>query len=382
LTFISIFRKFSTSLFHCHAQGEVVQTFPWEISQVTERADEEQVIDCYGAIMQRFLVTGGAGFIGSNYIRYLLHKRNDVEIVNLDKLTYAGNLDNLRDVEKNPRYRFVQGDICDTNLVNQLVAGVDIAVNFAAESHVDRSIGAPDDFIRTDVFGAFVLLEAARQHKIRKFIQISTDEVYGSIAEGLFKETDPLMPSSPYAASKAGADRLAYSYFVTYSLPVIITRCSNNFGPYQYPEKLIPLFVTNALEDKPLPIYGDGKNVRDWIYVEDHCDAIDFIFERGNDGEVYNIAGGNERNNLEITELILARLNKPKSLMKFVTDRLGHDRRYALDAGKLAALGWKPRHELSAALEATIDWYVKNRWWWEKLKSGEYLEFYKKNYKM
>ncbi len=331
--------------------------------------------------MQKFLVTGGAGFIGSNYIRYLLRKRNDVEVINLDKLTYAGNLDNLREFEKNPRYRFVQGDICDDKLVNQLTAEVEAVVNFAAESHVDRSIGSPDDFIRTDVFGAFVLLEAARKHKIKKFIQISTDEVYGSILNGSFKETDALMPSSPYSASKAGADRLAYSYFVTYGVPVIMTRCSNNFGPFQYPEKLIPLFVTNALDNKALPIYGDGKNVRDWIYVEDHCEAIDFIFERGENGEVYNIGGGNERNNLEITEIILAALNQPKSLMTFVTDRLGHDRRYSLDSSKLQALGWKPKHEFQSALEFTIDWYVKNRWWWEKLKSGEYLDFYKKNYK-
>jgi len=332
--------------------------------------------------MQTILVTGGAGFIGSNYIRYLLRQPNDVAVINLDKLTYAGNLDNLREVEKNPRYRFVQGDICDEGLVNQLAAEVEAIVNFAAESHVDRSIGAPDAFIRTDVFGAFVLLEAARRHKIKKFIQISTDEVYGSILTGSFKETDALMPSSPYSASKAGADRLAYSYFVTYGVPVIITRGSNNFGPYQYPEKLIPLFITNALENKALPIYGDGKNVRDWIDVEDHCDAIDFIFTHGKHGEVYNVGGGNERNNLEITEMILAKLNQPKSLMTYVTDRLGHDRRYSLDAGKLAALGWKPKHEFKAALEFTVDWYVENRRWWEKLKSGEYLEFYKNHYKV
>jgi dTDP-glucose 4,6-dehydratase len=332
--------------------------------------------------MQRFLVTGGAGFIGSNYIRHLLRKNSGISIINFDKLTYAGNLDNLRDVENNPRYRFVQGDICDAVLVDQFMAETDVVVNFAAESHVDRSIGAPDDFIRTDVFGAFVLLEAARWHRVKKFIQISTDEVYGSIERGSFKETDALMPSSPYSASKAGADRLAYSYFVTYGLPVIITRGSNNFGPYQYPEKLIPLFVTNAIEDKALPIYGDGKNVRDWIYVEDHCDAIDFILANGKDGEVYNIGGDNERNNLEITEMILAGLHKPKSLMAFVKDRLGHDRRYSLDTNKLAALGWKPKHDFKTALEFTIDWYAQNRWWWEKLKSGEYLEFYKKNYKI
>ena len=332
--------------------------------------------------MKTFLVTGGAGFIGSNYIRYLLKKYHDIHIINLDKLTYAGNLDNLRDIENNPRYEFVKGDICDEEVVNRLVKRADVVVNFAAESHVDRSIGRPDDFIRTDVFGTFVLLEAARNHGVDKFIQISTDEVYGSIEDGSFKETDPLMPSSPYSASKAGADRLAFSYYVTYGLPVIITRCSNNFGPYQYPEKLIPLFVTNALEDKPLPIYGDGKNVRDWIYVEDHCDAIDFLYQNGSDGEVYNIGAGNERNNLEITEIILRELNKPKSLMTFVKDRLGHDRRYSLDCTKIRNMGWEPGHSFDEAMHYTIQWYVDNRWWWEKLKSGEYLEFYKSNYQM
>ncbi len=332
--------------------------------------------------MKTFLVTGGAGFIGSNYIRYMLKKYDDIHIINLDKLTYAGNLDNLREIENNPRYEFVKGDICDEEVVNRLVKQADVVVNFAAESHVDRSIGRPDDFIRTDVFGTFVLLEAARNHGVDKFIQISTDEVYGSIEDGSFKETDPLMPSSPYSASKAGADRLAFSYYVTYGLPVIITRCSNNFGPYQYPEKLIPLFVTNALEDKPLPIYGDGKNVRDWIYVEDHCDAIDFLYQNGSDGEVYNIGAGNERNNLEITEIILRELNKPKSLMTFVKDRLGHDRRYSLDCTKIRNMGWEPGHSFDEAMHYTIQWYVNNRWWWEKLKSGEYLEFYKSNYQM
>ena len=332
--------------------------------------------------MKTFLVTGGAGFIGSNYIRYMLKKYDDIHIINLDKLTYAGNLDNLRDIENDARYEFVKGDICDEEVVNRLTQRADVVVNFAAESHVDRSIGRPDDFIRTDVFGTFVLLEAARKHGVEKFIQISTDEVYGSIEDGSFKETDPLMPSSPYSASKAGADRLAFSYFVTYGLPVIITRCSNNFGPYQYPEKLIPLFVTNALEDKPLPIYGDGKNVRDWIYVEDHCDAIDFLYQNGSDGEVYNIGAGNERNNLEITEIILRELNKPKSLMTFVKDRLGHDRRYSLDCTKIRNMGWQPSHSFDEAMHDTIQWYVQNRWWWEKLKSGEYLEFYKSNYQM
>lgn len=331
--------------------------------------------------MKTYLVTGGAGFIGSNYIRYMLHKYKDVEIVNLDKLTYAGNLDNLKDIEDNPRYKFIRGDICDEVLVEQIMPEIDVVVNFAAESHVDRSIGAPDDFIRTDVFGTFVLLEAARRNKIKKFVQISTDEVYGSIEKGSFKETDPLMPSSPYSASKTGADRLAFSYFVTYDLPVLITRCSNNFGPYHYPEKLIPLFVTNALENKSLPIYGDGKNVRDWIYVEDHCDGVDFVCQHGEFGEVYNIGGDNERTNLEITKLILKMLEKPQSLMTFVTDRLGHDRRYSLDCTKIHNLGWRPKHEFGEALDKTITWYVGNRWWWEKLKSGEYLEYYKKQYK-
>jgi dTDP-glucose 4,6-dehydratase len=331
--------------------------------------------------MKTYLVTGGAGFIGSNYVRFVLNKYKDVKIINLDKLTYAGNLDNLKDIENEPRYKFIQGDICDEILVNEIMPEVDVIVNFAAESHVDRSIGAPDDFIKTDIFGAFVLLEAARRNKIERFIQISTDEVYGSIDKGSFKETDPLMPSNPYSASKTGADRLTYSYFVTYDLPVQITRCSNNFGPFHYPEKLIPLFITNALDNKPLPIYGDGKNVRDWIYVVDHCEAVDFIYNHGEIGEVYNIGGGNEKTNLEITEYILKKLEKPKSLMTFVEDRLGHDRRYSLDCTKLRQLGWAPKNKFEEALDKTIKWYIENRWWWEKLKSGEYLEYYKKQYK-
>jgi dTDP-glucose 4,6-dehydratase len=331
--------------------------------------------------LRKLLVTGGAGFIGSNFIQYMLGKYNDVEIVNLDKLTYAGNLDNLRDVEKNPRYRFVRGDVCDTELVCGLIEGMDAVVHFAAESHVDRSIGRPDDFIRTDIFGTFVLLEASRKHGVQRFIQISTDEVYGSIDDGLFRETDPLMPSSPYAASKAGADRLAYSYWVTYKLPVVIPRSSNNFGPYQYPEKLISLFVTNAIDDKSLPIYGDGKNIRDWLYVIDNCEAIDLVMNRGKDGEVYNIGGGNERTNLEITEMILKELGKPESLKTFVKDREGHDHRYALDTKKVHQLGWKPKYSFEDAMRETVGWYKDNRWWWEKLKSGEYLEYYKQHYK-
>lgn len=331
--------------------------------------------------MKTYLVTGGAGFIGSNYIRYMLKKHKDVEIINLDKLTYAGNLDNLKDIEEDSRYTFIKGDICDEVLVNRIMTGVDVVVNFAAESHVDRSIGAPDDFIRTDVFGTFVLLEAARTNKIEKFIQISTDEVYGSIDKGSFTENDPLMPSSPYSASKTGADRLAFSYFVTYDLPVIVTRCSNNFGPFHYPEKLIPLFVTNAIENKSLPIYGDGKNVRDWIYVEDHCDGVEFVCQNGKLGEVYNIGGGNEKTNLEITERILKKLEKPQSLMTHVKDRLGHDRRYSIDCSKIGDLGWQPKHDFEEALDKTITWFMENRWWWEKLKSGEYLEYYTQQYK-
>ena len=332
--------------------------------------------------MLKYLITGGAGFIGSNFIHYLFKKYGDnVEIINLDKLTYAGNPDNLKSVEKNPNYKFVKGDICDPRIVNQLVPGVDFIVNFAAESHVDRSIGKPDDFIQTDVYGTFVLLEAARNNNIKKFVQISTDEVYGSILAGSFKETDVLEPSSPYSASKAGADRLAYSYFVTYNVPVIITRCSNNFGMYQFPEKLISLFVTNAIEDKPLPVYGDGKNVRDWIYVLDHCDAVDFLIQKGIDGQVYNVGGGNERTNIEITRLILETLGKPESLISWVKDRPGHDRRYSVDTTKITNLGWQPGHNFKEALTQTINWYVKNNEWWKKLKKGEYLEFYKKNYK-
>ncbi len=331
--------------------------------------------------MKRYLVTGGAGFIGSNYIHYLLQKYGDeIHITNLDKLTYAGNLENLSAIEEKSNYRFIKGDICDSDLVKSLMPDIDIVVNFAAESHVDRSIGSPDDFIKTDVYGAFVLLEAARKSGIKKFIQISTDEVYGSILKGSFKETDVLEPSSPYSASKAGADRLAFSYFKTYGLPVIITRCSNNYGPYQYPEKLIPLFVTNAIEDKVLPIYGDGKNVRDWIYVVDHCDAIDFLISKGEEGEVYNVGGGNEMTNLEITDLILQELDKPASLKTFIADRLGHDRRYSVETEKMQKLGWQSSFSFTDAIKSTIQWYRENTEWWEKIKTGEYLEYYKSHY--
>lgn len=334
--------------------------------------------------MTSYLITGGCGFIGSNFIRYLLNKDPDSTVINLDKLTYAGNQENLQDIENNSRYHFVHGDICDESIVNEIFVTQkpDIVINFAAESHVDRSIGKPDDFIKTDVFGVFVLLEASKNYGVDFFIQISTDEVYGSIDKGYFQETDPLMPSSPYSASKAGGERLAFSYFVTYNLPVIITRASNNFGPYQYPEKLIPLFITNAIEDKSLPLYGDGKNVRDWLFVEDHCEALLYLIRKGTIGETYNIGSGNEMQNIEITNLILEYLKKPPSLIKPVKDRLGHDRRYALDCTKLHSLGWQPAVNFNTGMRTTIDWYKSNEDWWKKIKSGEFLDFYKSYYKL
>ncbi len=326
----------------------------------------------------RVLVTGGAGFIGSHFVKFALRHHPDWHIVNLDKLSYAGNPANL---PRDPRHEFVKGDITDHELVARLWKdGFDIVVNFAAETHVDRSILWADDFIKTDVLGAYTLLEAARQFGVKRFIQISTDEVYGSIETGSFTEDSPLNPRNPYAASKAGADRLAFAYFATHKVPVIITRCSNNFGPNQYPEKFIPLFITNALENKPLPLYGDGRYVRDWIYVEDHCAAIDFLIARGQPGQTYNIAGGNEIENIVIARQICRHLGKPESLIQFVQDRPGHDRRYSLDAGKLAALGWKPRREFHAALAATIDWYVANPDWWQPIKSGEFKKYYQQQY--
>lgn len=317
--------------------------------------------------MKRILVTGGAGFIGSNFIRHMLNKYNDYLITNLDKLTYCGNLDNLKDVAKNKNYKFVKGDINDVKIVARLVKECDIVVHFAAESHVDRSIGDPDCFVRTNVFGTHVLLEAAKKYGTGLFVQISTDEVYGSIAEGSFKETDPLKPNSPYSATKAGADLLARSYYITYKLPVMITRSSNNFGPNQYPEKVIPLFITNALRDKPLPLYADGMNVRDWLFVADNCEAIDTVIHKGKAGEVYNIGAGSEVTNLELTHAILDILGKDRSLIKFVKDRPGHDKRYSLDITKLKGLGWQPRHDFRSALELTVNWYKENEPWWKRL---------------
>ena len=336
----------------------------------------------------KLLVTGGAGFIGSNFIHFLLGpecpNRADYQILNLDKLTYAGNLENLADLSSSPNYRFVQGDICDGNLVETLLqSGVEAIVNFAAESHVDRSLYEPDLFVQTNVVGVQVLLHAAMRHKIAKFLQVSTDEVYGSLPpDGPgFREDTPLAPNSPYSASKAAADLLVRSYFKTYSLPAMISRCSNNYGPYQFPEKLIPLLITNAIEDRPLPIYGDGLNVRDWIHVQDHCRALQVILEKGRAGEVYNIGGDGERTNLEITEMILNLLAKPKSLIRFVTDRPGHDRRYAIDFSKLKHdLGWSPAYHLIEGLDQTVRWYIKHEEWWQGVKSGAYRDFYQKHY--
>ena len=334
--------------------------------------------------MKTYLVTGGSGFIGSNFVRQMLQNDTNCHIVNLDKLTYAGNPANLVDIEMDERYSFVHGDICDTDVVRQIFHQhkPQIIINFAAETHVDRSIGSPDDFIKTDVFGVFTLLEASKEFGVDLFLQISTDEVYGSIAEGSFCEGDPLLPSSPYSASKAGGDRLAYSYYVTYNLPVIITRASNNYGPFQYPEKLISLFVTNALEDRDLPVYGDGKNVRDWLYVSDHCSAVHFIIENGKLGEVYNVGGGKELQNIHITHQILEQLGKSADLIKFVEDRKGLDLRYSLDCSKLNQLGWMPEHSFDEALAETIHWYQSNEAWWAPIKSGEFKEYYKSHYNM
>jgi len=330
----------------------------------------------------KLLVTGGAGFIGSNFIRHILAKYPTYSVINYDKLTYAGNLDNLRDIEKNKNYRFVKGDISDQKKVARVVQGVDVVINFAAETHVDRSIMAADSFIETDVRGTYVLLEAVKKHKTGRYIQISTDEVYGSINKGSFTESSQIQPNSPYASSKAGGDLLVHSYFVTYGLPVIITRSSNNFGPYQYPEKVIPLFVTNALQNKPLPLYGNGINIRDWLYVMDNCEAIDAVLHKGKTGQVYNIGGGNEVTNSDLTAMILQTLGKPATLIQRVKDRPGHDLRYSLSCAKIKReLGWKPRTNFRTTLQETIAWYKENEWWWKKLKDEEYRKYYKKQYK-
>lgn len=328
------------------------------------------------------LITGGAGFIGSNFIRYMISRYN-YQLINLDKLTYAGNLENLDDIKNDPRYIIVRGDITDWHRVKEIFSNkIDVVVNFAAESHVDRSIEDSGVFIQTNIEGTHVLLEAARQYGVEKFVQISTDEVYGSLEQqGYFTEESPLNPSSPYSASKAAADLLALAYFKTYNLPVIITRCSNNYGPYQFPEKLIPLMITNALEDKPLPVYGDGLNVRDWLHVEDHCAALDLVLHQGKPGRVYNIGGSNERTNIEIVHLILAELGKSESLITYVKDRPGHDRRYAINAARLRReLNWRPGYTFEEGLKWTVKWYCENKSWWQKIKSGEYQKYYEQMY--
>ncbi len=318
------------------------------------------------------LVTGGAGFIGSNFVRYALATHADWRITTLDKLTYAGRRENLHDVMDNPRHAFVHGDIGDAAVSGPLVEKAAIVVHFAAETHVDRSILAAGEFIRTDVEGTFVLLEAARRAAgLTRFVQISTDEVYGSVASGASRETDELKPRNPYSASKAGADRLAYSYWATYDVPVIVTRASNNYGPYQFPEKVIPLFVTNAIDDIPVPLYGDGRNVRDWLHVDDHCRAIDLLIEQGTSGEVYNIGGGNDVMNVDLTHRILDGLRKPASLIKPVADRPGHDRRYCVDTTKLRGLGWQPQVPFEDGLRDTIEWYRRNEWWWRPIKEND-----------
>jgi dTDP-glucose 4,6-dehydratase len=331
----------------------------------------------------KLLVTGGCGFIGSHFVRHVLESRaGGVSVVNLDKLTYAANPANLADVAHRPDYRFVRGDIVDPDVVGVAMDGCDAVVNFAAETHVDRSLLGDASFIETDVRGVFVLLEEARRRKVKRFIQISTDEVYGSIPEGSFTEQSALNPRNPYAASKAGGDRLAYSYWASYRVPVIITRASNNYGPNQYPEKLIPLFATNAIDDLPLPLYGDGQNVRDWLFAPDHAAAIDFLLDAGEPGETYNIAGGNEAPNIEITRRVLRELGKPESLIRFVDDRPGHDRRYSLDASKLARLGFTPGTPFERGLVETVRWYRDHEEWWRPIKERDaaYREFYRSQY--
>ena len=330
------------------------------------------------------LVTGGAGFIGSNFVRYILQKRPGDSVINVDALTYAGNLENLQDVQSHPKYKFEKADICDRPAIERIVKEhrIQALVNFAAESHVDRSILGSAEFIRTNVAGTQVLLDVAKSSKLEKFLQVSTDEVYGSLGStGLFTEETSLHPNSPYSASKAGADVLALAYEHTFSMPVVITRCSNNYGPFQFPEKLIPLMIANALNDKPLPVYGDGKNVRDWLHVWDHCSAIDLVLKDGKAGQVYNIGGNNEWSNIDIVKIILRLLQKPDSLITYVQDRLGHDRRYAIDSTKIRQeLGWKPSYTFEVGIQETVKWYLDNRRWWERIMSGAYQDYYRQMY--
>ena len=332
--------------------------------------------------MKCCLVTGAAGFIGSNFVRQILHEEQDVHVVAYDALTYAGNMENLRDCLHHSRFRFIQGNICDSPRVHEAMADVDTVVHFAAESHVDRSINGASEFIRTNVQGTQILLDAARARKVTLFVQVSTDEVYGSLGPaGYFTERSPLQPNSPYSASKAAGDMLALSYQHTYGLPVVITRASNNFGPYQFPEKLIPLFITNLLEGRKVPVYGDGMNVRDWLHVSDHCRALCCVLRRGRPGQVYNIGGGNERTNLQITRFILEQLGHGESCIQYVSDRPGHDRRYAVDFSKIRGeLGWQPLLDFEPALAQTVRWYRQNRAWWRKIRNGEYRNYYERQY--
>lgn len=327
--------------------------------------------------MTTILVTGGAGFIGNCFIRHMLQKYSNYKIINLDALTYAGNLENLYDVKDNPNYEFVNGDICDRDLVTQIVSGVDMIVNFAAETHVDRSITGPEIFIETNVKGTMTLLQAAKEFNIERYLQVSTDEVYGTLGDtGYFTETTPLAPNSPYSASKAGADMLVRAYYETYKVPTLITRCSNNYGPYQYPEKLIPFFISRLLRGEKVPVYGDGLNVRDWLYVYDHCAAIDAVLHKGRVGEVYNIGGHNEKTNLEITHLILDAMNKDESSIEYVQDRLGHDRRYAISNDKITSeLGWEPSVTFEEGILLTIDWYLNNKAWMESIEQRKGQRF-------
>ena len=332
--------------------------------------------------MRSIMVTGGAGFIGSNFARMMLGKYPDYHVIVYDKLTYAGNPDNLRDLQDDPRFLFVRGDIADGGKVEETVRqfGIDAIVNFAAETHVDRSIEAPGSFVQTNVFGVYTLLEAARKFGIKRMVYVSTDEVYGAVLEGSSVETDRLEPRSPYSAAKAGGDLMCRAYFITHNTPVMVTRGSNTYGPYQYPEKMLPLFITNAIEDKPIPMYGDGKYVRDWMHVLDHCEGIDLVLHKGEPGEIYNIGGGNERENIEVTYKVLDLLGKPRSLINYVQDRPGHDRRYSIDTAKMQALGWSPRRGFDDGFRETVEWYINNRQWWEKIKSGEFAEYYARMY--
>jgi len=330
--------------------------------------------------MERILATGGAGFIGSNFVLYALERWPGVDVVVLDKLTYAGNVENLKSARDNPRFTFVRGDVADEDVVRRVIAGCDAVINFAAETHVDRSILFPREFVLTDVVGTFTLLEAAREHGVKIFVQVSTDEVYGSIDEGAFEEGAALEPSSPYSASKAGGDLLALAYAKTFDAPALVARSTNNYGPFQYPEKLIPLFVTNALDDKPLPVYGDGRQVRDWLHVRDNCEALALLLERGEPGTVYNVGGDCELENVDVTKRILKLLGKGDDLITYVKDRPGHDRRYALSCERIKALGWRPRTPFDAGLEETVRWYVEHEDWWRPLKDEAFDEYYKRQY--